>query len=214
VEAFYGEDPGIIISNCIMYGNGPLEIEGSFNISYSDIQGGYPGTGNISDTPCFISGTHSDYHLNPDSSLCIDAGNPAPEFNDPEDPSNPGFALWPALGDLHNDMGVYGGGGVGYWVSIDEEYQRVENVGISLLLSPNPFTSSLSIGYRLDDPGEARLSVFDLSGRVVDVLESDFLAPGNHAVTWNPDSRVSDGCYLIVLDACGEKEIRTVVKLP
>lgn len=213
-EAFYGDGSQMTISNCILWGNGPVQIEGSFSLSYSDIQGGYPGTGNISDTPCFIPGSLSDYHLNPDSSPCIDAGNPAPEFNDPEDPSNPGFALWPALGYLHNDMGVYGGGGVGYWVSIDEEYQQVENAGISMHLSSNPFSSSLSIEYSLYEPGEARLSVYDLSGREIAVLVSEFLTPGNHNVAWNPNSRVPDGCYLIILDIYGETEVITTVKLP
>ncbi|MCD4709008.1 MAG: right-handed parallel beta-helix repeat-containing protein, partial [Candidatus Sabulitectum sp.] len=213
-EAFYGDGTQMIIANCIIWGNGPVEIQGSFNVSYSDIQGGYPGTENINDTPCFIPGTLSNYHLNPDSSACIDAGNPASEFNDPEDPSNPGFALWPALGDLHNDMGAYGGSGVCYWVSIEEENTQVENVAISMHLSPNPFTSSLSIGYRLLEPGEVRLCLYDLSGREIAVLVSDFLAPGNHGITWNPDSRMPDGCYFIVLHVCEERVVRTAVRLP
>ena len=37
---------------------------------------------------------------------------------DPEDPNNPGSALWPALGGLRNDMGAYGGpGAVNWWPS-------------------------------------------------------------------------------------------------
>ncbi len=213
VEAFYGIDTQVTISNCIMWGNDSLEIQGSFNVSFSDIQGGYPGIGNISDSPCFVYGTLSDYQLNPDSSLCIDAGNPDPDFNDPEDPSNPGFALWPALGGLRNDMGAYGGE-VGCWVSVDKEYQQLVNTRVSMLLSPNPFTSILSIGYSLQEPGEVRLSVYDLAGRKIAVLESEFLKVGNHNTFWNTDFRVPEGCYMIVLDACGQREVGTVVKLP
>lgn len=86
-------------------------------------------------------------------------------------------------------------------------YHLREPQYIVLVLSPNPFTSSLSIEYRLHEAGEAGLFVFDLSGRVIAVLEADLLTDGNHTVTWNPDSRVPDGCYLIVLDVCGKKKL-------
>lgn len=49
-----------------------------------------------------------DFELN-SGSVCIDAGDPATEFNDLEDPNNPGFALSPAKGGLRNDMGIWGG---------------------------------------------------------------------------------------------------------
>jgi hypothetical protein len=43
------------------------------------------------------------------NSPCKDAGNPDAQYNDLEDPLNPGNALWPALGNLRNDMGHFGG---------------------------------------------------------------------------------------------------------
>ena len=53
-----------------------------------------------------------DYHVSEDSP-CIDAGDPDPACNDPEDPARPGYALYPALGTVRNDMGAYGGPGAG-----------------------------------------------------------------------------------------------------
>jgi len=43
---------------------------------YSDVEGGYTGTGNINQEPRFVNAPGGDYHLLWDS-LCIDAGDPA-----------------------------------------------------------------------------------------------------------------------------------------
>ncbi|MGE5845939.1 MAG: alpha/beta hydrolase-fold protein [Ignavibacteria bacterium] len=97
------------LMNFIIYGNtaeSDSQISGSANVQYSDIQGGYAGTGNLDVSPNFADTVY--YYLNI-SSPCADAGNPDSSFNDIEDHSNLGFALWPALSTLRNDMGAYGG---------------------------------------------------------------------------------------------------------
>ena len=102
-----------ILMNNIFWGNEGDELySGSSTISvmFSDIEGGYPGQGNINSFPIFDDIVN--YYLNPNSP-CIDAGNPNSTYNDIENPNNPGFALFPAMGTLRNDMGVYGGGGSG-----------------------------------------------------------------------------------------------------
>jgi hypothetical protein len=73
-----------IIYNCIVWGNtgGSLSgaSSGSSTVSYSDIEGGFPGTENLDDNPLFLSPAGNDYHLTADSPL-IDTGNnntPAP----------------------------------------------------------------------------------------------------------------------------------------
>jgi len=73
------------ISNSILWGDSPEEIyiaSGSVICSYSDIQGGWPGEGNIDLDPCFTVGEWNDYRLRWGSS-CIDAGNP--DKTDPDD---------------------------------------------------------------------------------------------------------------------------------
>jgi parallel beta-helix repeat protein len=65
-----------IVSNSIFWGDSPDEISDSVSepaITYSDIQGGYDGTGNIDADPLFVDQSSDDYHLHPDSP-CIDAG--------------------------------------------------------------------------------------------------------------------------------------------
>lgn len=83
----------------------------------------------------------------------------------------------------------------------------------SLDIAPNPFSSSLSITFNLPEAAPVRLSLFDLSGRLVQDLVSGAVAGGAHSVTWSPASSIPDGCYLIVLDACGERAVRRCLKL-
>ena len=98
--------------NFIIWGNtapsGP-QISGTADVQYSDVEGGYTGTGNINLDPQFIPG--SDFYLLSATSPCIDSGNPGPQYNDVEDPTVPGSPLWPAQGTLRNDMGHLGGPG-------------------------------------------------------------------------------------------------------
>ena len=45
------------VTNCILWGNTPDEIyesSGDSVVNYSDVQGGWPGIGNINDDPAFI----------------------------------------------------------------------------------------------------------------------------------------------------------------
>ncbi|MBT8380462.1 MAG: T9SS type A sorting domain-containing protein [Ignavibacteria bacterium] len=98
------------ILNSIIWGNLPPtnpQIDGGAFVNYSNVEGGFTGTGNLDIDPMFIDQVN--YYLNSPNSPCIDAGNPDSIYNDPEDPLSPGNALFPALGTLRNDMGAYGG---------------------------------------------------------------------------------------------------------
>ncbi len=100
--------------NTIVWGNSgafsPKQILGCTNVTYSDIEGGYEGKGNIDTDPCFAG----DYHLKSQAgrwdpysqswvkdnvtSPCIDAGDPNSDWT---------AELWPN-GKWIN-MGAYGG---------------------------------------------------------------------------------------------------------
>lgn len=66
------------VTNSILWGDLPFEIvneEGSStpSVTYSDIQGGYTGTGNINNNPMFVAPTTGDFHIQ-QGSPCIDTG--------------------------------------------------------------------------------------------------------------------------------------------
>ena len=80
---------GLIITNSILWGDTPEEIYVNpfsiLAITYSDVQGGWPGEGNIDAHPCFVQPGYwdangvwigGDYHLLP-VSPCINAGDPS-----------------------------------------------------------------------------------------------------------------------------------------
>jgi hypothetical protein len=74
------------LTNCIIWGNDADEIhldDGAVVISYSDVLGGWDGTGNINENPAFVDGVESTHYLShvaagqSAESPCIDAGSAA-----------------------------------------------------------------------------------------------------------------------------------------
>lgn len=73
-----------VLTNCILWGDSPEEIANGGDeepaVAYSDIEGGYDGTGNRNDDPLFADPGSGDYHLGL-GSPCVDTGtNDAPSL--------------------------------------------------------------------------------------------------------------------------------------
>jgi predicted outer membrane repeat protein len=102
------------ITNCILWdGDGEIfnNDTSTISIMYSDIQGGWPGEGNIDADPCFVDPGYwdangvwieGDYHLLP-GSPCIDAGDP----NYVDEPNETDLDGKPRVIDCQIDMGAY-----------------------------------------------------------------------------------------------------------
>jgi len=106
--------------------------------------------------------------------------------------------------------------GQGYLIRYEPEL-GIDDPGCSsaatLSLRPTPFNTILSISYHLSDLGPMMLSVFDLTGRMVEKLESGVRPAGGNTISWSPGPECPAGCYLVVLDACGERLVARCVKL-
>ena len=109
------QDGILTIENSIIWGNDSPQVSdggGDIQIDYSDITGGWPGTGNIDADPLFRSFGGYDYLLGVGSPV-IDAGDPA--LSDAVFDSHPRWPQWHADGE-RCDMGAYGGPGNREWL--------------------------------------------------------------------------------------------------
>ncbi len=127
--------------NLILHNNGSDDFYSvGATHSWIETDGDRVGTGNIGPdespdgTPVFVDASN-DYHLQA-SSPCIDVGDEILECNDKENPDNPGHALYPSLGNLRNDMGVYGGPHALEIVGVDPSLADTSVIGASDDIAP------------------------------------------------------------------------------
>lgn len=186
------------IVNSILYfnqdsaGTQIFNASSNVSVSYSDVQGGWSGDGNIDIVPFFRSPFSGDYRLQ-DSiycgddyySACIDAGSP--DYADSLVDCSFG------LGTDLTDMGAYGGG-LYLPTGIDDAFETVPSrFGLSQNF-PNPFNASTTISYSLKEPSYITIDVYDALGRNIETLFEGTQGQGEHSVTWDA-SNVSSGTY-------------------
>jgi hypothetical protein len=186
--------------NCIIWGNtafvdGPqihlFSEDSDPHFYYCDIKGGIDSIGTMYNSTTYLNytGTYENnidldpdfyilgdfrYLLN-DGSPCIDAGDPDPQYNDLEDPDNPGFALFPSKGALRNDMGVYGGPYAPEYVIMTgiEDPVQPGSEGIFLSLYPNPCSGPFTIRFNIQDAGPRIIGIFTIAGKKIYETETN-----------------------------------------
>ncbi len=192
------------IQNCIIWGNSSPQYYGSSaTIDYSNLEESYSnGSNNISFQPEFLDSTT--FFLC-DTSHCIDKGNPASLYKDIEDPGNPGFALYPAMGTLTNDIGHCGGPYSNWWkmaapVEIDETETGIPTEFILSQNYPNPFNPSTTIKYAINKRSFVELKVYDILGNEIETLVNDEQDIGFYKIEINA-YKLSSGVYFCQLKA-------------
>jgi hypothetical protein len=212
----------IVWGNTQNYGNQiALFGSGTANITYSDVEGGWPGTGNIDEYPLFVFEFTGFYLF--DNSLCIDAGDPDAQYNDPE--GDPGMGLWPAKGTVRNDMGAYGGPNSSELSPFDITSSGEETNDNSIAdfrldqNFPNPFNPTTKIRFQITEPGFVSLNVFDVLGNNVATLVEEDKPAGNHEVEFNANTsafgsqNIASGIYYYRLAADNYTETRKMILL-
>ena len=71
--------------------------------------------------------------------------------------------------------------------------------GIIYSASPNPFTDSLEINYGIFQSAKVSISIVDLKGSLVAILDEKNLDPQKYKATWNPNTDISKGVYWVTL---------------
>ena len=211
----YASSTGSKVINTILWGNeapNGSQAWGSFDINYSNIQGGWTGTGaeNIAADPQFADTII--YELS-DTSPCIGAGIDsiniggnwyyAPPFDFDGDPRPIPIDSMPDMGAQEHELGAPTNI-IKYSNQIKpESYELFQNY-------PNPFNPSTTIEFDLPKSSELTLKIFNILGEEVVTLLSDFLLSGSHTVEWDA-SNLASGVYLSRLQAGDFVETRKMV---
>ena len=190
-----------VLVNCIVCNNTPTHFDCEPYITYSNISGGWAGTGNISTDPLFLDPENGDYHLT-ENSPCIDAG-------DPDSPFDPDGTI--------ADMGAF------YFnqnIGIEENYE-LEITNYELGIFPNPFQSSTTIQFPTENiEKNTEIEIYNIKGQKIKTLECinhvDAKATQSlYSIIWNgtDDSNklVSSGIYFINLQTGNKNLIKKAV---
>jgi len=96
--------------------------------------------------------------------------------------------------------------------SIDQE----DLASISLEISPNPFTKKSVIRYEVQQPSELTITIFDMQGNQVKLLQKGLYMPGVHEVPWDgvdvQGNTVSAGIYRVLVSGAQGVARRKLVK--
>ncbi|UCE66060.1 MAG: T9SS type A sorting domain-containing protein [Candidatus Zixiibacteriota bacterium] len=199
---YAGEGSNPFFLNSILWDNtsqlgGEIEVYRADPIlTYCNIQGGWPGMGNLDMNPFFRDPDSDDYHLmsvacgDPHNSPGIDTGHPD---------SLDGFldCFW-GLGGVRADMGAYGGGDSTMTDIESPIIIKADRFTVSQNY-PNPFNSYTAIEYYLNQDATVGIEIYDILGRRVETLLAETIQPpGRHSIIWKADDYPS-GIYLYII---------------
>jgi parallel beta-helix repeat protein/predicted outer membrane repeat protein len=192
-----------IVKNCIVWNNQPDEIYSSSSkptVTYSDVEGGWAGVGNIDVDPYFRDSDNGDFHLmatyceDEYDSPCIDKGDPTI--------LDSLLDCFHGLGANRSDMGAYGGDNADWPTAVGQDEERGRSPipsSFSLYQNyPNPFNSQTFLRYDLLKSGQITVSIYNVLGQRVATLYEGHQEVGEHKVVWKAND-CSTGIYFAKL---------------
>ena len=173
-------------------------------ISYSDIQGGWDGEGNIDIDPLFTDAGNGNHTLQPDSP-CIDAGT--------ADLNGDGIEDITDYVGLAPDMGAFEYGST---ASVNDPSELPQKFTLHQNY-PNPFNPTTTLRYNLPEDGLVNITIYDIMGRQVSNLISNQQSAGYKSVQWNATNnagqQVSAGLYLYTVQAGSFRQTKKIILL-
>lgn len=80
---------------------------------------------------------------------------------------------------------------------------------------PNPFNPSTTVPYRLDEPGQVQLSIYDIAGREVNRIVDRHVAAGSYSIAWPgidaQGNMVPSGVYFVKLRVGSKEMVKKMV---
>ena len=167
---------------------GSMELS-TLNASFSDIQGGWEGEGNIDADPLFCLSDSTDFTL-AENSPCV------------------------GMGEYEADMGAFGIG----CEAILATYQDIMPLQYALYQNyPNPFNPTTTFRYHLPKYALVNITIYDMMGRIVNNLVSSQQNAGYKSIQWNATNNagqpVSAGLYLYTIQVGEFKQTKKLVLL-
>ena len=199
------EGSAVTVRDCIIWGNtassggAQILLDASSGVfTYSDIQGGVAGEGNIALDPCFERGLLGDYYLSFASPIspCINAGS--------RSAVEAGLSDQTTRIDSSPDDGIVDIGGhypVSGWIIIAEN-KITQPYTLEITAYPNPFNSFC----RISSPDGTEVEIFNLSGRKIERF------PGGKII-WQPKKNIPSGVYLIYIKLGKKSVVRQIIYL-
>jgi len=86
-------------------------------------------------------------------------------------------------------------------------------VGSKAMVSnyPNPFSGTTTVKYRVDEPGELRIEILDMSGKVLTTLVNEYKDAGIYEANWSADGLPAGAYFAKAVN--GRGQILQVLKL-
>lgn len=79
---------------------------------------------------------------------------------------------------------------------------------------PNPFKENTRINFKTDYEGKVEIALFDLMGKKIETLVSEYKKPGNHTIQYNAGTTLSSGIYYYRILINGEQvDARKLIKV-
>ena len=178
---YSGGNSNPVITNTIIWGNLPESdaIDGIATVSYSNIQGGWEGDGNIDENPLFCNPDSGDYTL-AENSPCI------------------------GTGENGVNMGAFGVGCEPIILTVSND--AILPISFALHQNyPNPFNPVTKLRYDLPETGLVTITIYDMLGRQVKTLINQAQDAGYRSIIWDATNDygkpVSAGIYLYQIQA-------------
>jgi parallel beta-helix repeat protein len=179
-------------------------IDSQLEVVYSDIDGGWPGEGNINDDPEFVDDTL--FHISWWDSPCWDAGIGQVEGD--------GVVYY---APDHDFEGEARSGDAGVDIGADEDIMYIgtselQVAGYRLQVFPNPAWGISKIKYQIAESKNVLIQVYDIHGAVVCTLVNENQSSGEHSIFFNTFG-LPAGIYLFRLKVGDSFETGRIVIL-
>jgi len=217
------------IRNCILWDNissSGSEItlnDASVQVNFSDIKGGWSGTGNLNADPAFMDSmvttdlSRTFYYLLAPASKCVDAGDCEGCYNESwcEDPV---CAMFPSRGSIRSDLGAYGGCSAYQPCTMPEIKLMLEtsdinpptNQSLAAKNYPNPFNPTTTIEINLGQKSMMTLDIYNVLGQKIANLYSGPLETGIHLFEWQAENLPS-GIYYYSVQSQAEGQVGKMI---